>query len=157
MLETAVENFLWALLRLGILRNDAKHAIEWAGSYYEKGLELPMDLEAFLDDYCASEDQATLNLLALTALKKFWLEVDHRTCLTAYLFVEGEIDLVQACSFLSFSDVNVDDLDSSVRRVADVLWLLKQDSDARVMEVGDDGLLSEALRDLAKANAVAAD
>jgi len=150
MLDVAAETFLWRLFRLGLIRSDPKQGIEWVASLYDLGLELPAKVETLLADYWASGDRATLLSLALATLESFCLDVEHRTRLTAHLFAGGEIDLIQACAFLSFDGVNVDDLQPSVRRVADILWLLRQDSDARHMEPGDDSLLSGALCNLAK-------
>lgn len=153
MLNATAETFLWSLFRLSLFGGDPNRALEWVASLYDRGLYLPEKLETLLTNYWSSGDKSTLLSLALTALENFWLDVDHRTRLAAYLFVDGKIDLIQACAVLSFNGVNVDDLKPSVRRVADVLWLLRQDLDARVMEPGDDTLLSEALRNLAKEGA----
>jgi hypothetical protein len=157
MLNADAETFLWRLLRLGIFASDPKQAGDWAASFYERGLELPAKLEALLTEYCASADRAVLLSLARAALEDFRLGVVHRTSLTAYLFAAGHIDETQACAFLGFEGVITDDLPPSVRKVADVCWLLRQDSQESVMESGDDSLLSEALRALASEGTATAD
>lgn len=150
MLNEAAETFLWGLFRLGLLGGDSKRAIEWVATLYDRGLEFPANVEMLLTDYWSSGDRGILLSLALAALKGFCLDVEHRTRMTATLFADGKIDLAQACAFLSFDGANVDDLQPSVRHVADVLWLLRQDLDAQVMEPGQDSLMSDALRKLAK-------
>lgn len=157
MLNANAETFLWRLLGLGLLAGDPKQAGDWAASFYESGVELPTKLEALLTEYRATADREVLLSLAQAALEDFSLDVVHRTSLTAYLFASGYIDETQACAFLSFDGVITDDLPPSVRRVADVFWLLRQDSEAAVMESGEDGLLSEALRALASEGSVTAD
>jgi len=157
MLNADAETFLWRLLRLGLFAGDAKQSGDWAASFYERGLELPAKLEALLTEYCASADRTVLLSLAQAALEDFSLGVVHRTSLAAYLFAADYIDETQACAFLGFEGVITDDLPPSVRRVADVCWLLRQDSQAAVMEPGDDSLLSEALRALASEGAATAD
>lgn len=157
MLNHATETFLWSLFRLGLVVGDSKKALEKVASLYDLCLDIPEKVERLLTEYWSSEDLEKLLSLALTALEDFCLDVEHRTRLTAHLFANGRIDLAQACAFLAFDSVNVDDLEPSVRRVADVLWLLRQDSDARVMEPVDDALLSEALRNLAEAEAAMTD
>jgi hypothetical protein len=157
MLNADAENFLWRLLRLGIFAGDPKQAGDWAASFYGRGLELPTKLEALLTEYCASADRAVLLSLARAALEDFCLGVVHRTSLTAYLFAAGHIDENQACAFLGFEGVITDDLPPSVRKVADVCWLLRQDSQEAVMESGDDSLLSKALRALASEGTPTAD
>lgn len=149
MLNADAETFLWRLLRLGLLAGDLKQAGDWAASFYERGVELPAKLDALLTEYCATANRAVLLSLAQAALEDFSLDIVHRTSLTAYLFAGGHIDESRACALLSFEGVITDDLPPSVRRVADVCWLLRQDSEAAVMEPGDDSLLSEALRALA--------
>lgn len=150
MLNGTADDFLWSLFRLGILEGDLKRAAEWAASLYDRGLDLPKKVGELVTDYWVSEDRSILLSLARVALEGFCLDVEHRTFLTAHLFAGGELDLDQAYAFLGFDGVNVADLRPSVRRVADVHWLLRQDSDACVMEPSDDTLLSEALRGLAK-------
>jgi hypothetical protein len=149
MLNADAEAFLWRLLRLGLLAGDSKQAGDWGASFYDRGIELPAKLEAPLTQYWASADRAVLLLLAKAALEDFSLDVVHRTRLTAYLYENGDIDETQACASLGFEGVITDDLPPLVRRVADVCWLVRQDSEAAVMEAGDDSLLSEALRALA--------
>lgn len=150
MLNAAAEAFLWRLFLFGLFGGDSNRALEWARSLYDQGLEFPQKLEMLLTNYLSSGDQETLLSLALTAVENYWLDVEHRTRLTAYLFAYGKIDLTQAYALLSFDGVNVDDLQPSLCKVADVLWLLRQDSGAQVMGPNDDSLLSEALRNLAK-------
>lgn len=148
MLNADAETFLWRLFCLGLLAGDAKRAGLWVASYYDRGIELPAKLEALVIEYWASADCAVLLMLAHAALEDFCLNVVHRTRLSAYLFVNGHIDESQAYAFLGFEGVIMDDLEPSVRRVADVCWLLRQDSEAAVMEA-DDGLLSAAFHALA--------
>lgn len=150
MLNPTAETFLWNLFRLGLLKDDPQSALEWVSSLYDRGLDLPEEVESLLTAYWAHKDREILFSLALKVLESFYLDVEHRTRLTAYLFTAEKIDIVQACSFLSFEGVHVDTLEPSLRRVSDVLWLLKQDSELQVMAPNDDSLLSEALRDLAK-------
>jgi hypothetical protein len=150
MLNATAEQFLWRLFWLGLLEGDSKGADEWVASFYDKDIELPGRLETLLIEYWASRDRAVLLSLAKAALEDCSLDAAHRTELTAHLFVDGQIDVMQAYSFLGFEGVNVDDLRPSMRRVADVYWLLKQDSMGGVMEPGDDSLLSEALHTLAR-------
>jgi hypothetical protein len=153
MLDTAAEAFLWRLFRSGLLERDSKQALEWAAARHDRDLELPERLQTLLTQYGSSGDRTSLLSMALAALENFWLDVDHRTRLTASLFVDGRIDLAQACAFLSFDGVDAEGLKPSVRAVADVLWLVKQDLDAQVMQSGDDNLMSEALHNLAKDSA----
>ncbi|MBL8398578.1 MAG: hypothetical protein JNL84_10630 [Candidatus Accumulibacter sp.] len=149
MLNADAETFLWRLLRLGLLAGEPKQAGDWVASFFDREIELPAKLEALLTEYWASADRAVLLSLAQAALEDFSLDVVHRTRLTANLFANGHIDETQACAFLGFEGVITDDLPPSVRRVADVCWLVRQDSEVAVMESGDDSLLSEALRALA--------
>ncbi len=150
MLNAAAESFLWSLFRLGLVEGDPDRAIERVSSLYDGRLDLPEKFDRLITDYWASRDRTVLLSLAITTLESFCLDVDHQTRLTAYLFTHDEIELNQAYAYLSFDGVNVDDLQPSVRRVADVHWLLRQDVDACVMEPINDDLLSEALRDLAR-------
>jgi hypothetical protein len=149
MLNADAENFLWRLLSLGLLVDDAQRARDWVASYHDREIELSAGLEALVIEYWASADRAVLLKLAHAALQGFSLSFMHRTRLTAYLFVNDCLDEKQAFAFLDFEGVRMEDLYSSVRRVADVCWLLREDSKAGVMESGDDDLLSEALRALA--------
>lgn len=149
MLNEDAEAFLWRLFRLGLFAGDPKQAGDWSATFYDRKIELPAKLEALLTRYGASADRAVLLSLAKAALEDFSLDIVHRTRLTAYLYENHHIDETQACASLGFEGVVTDDLPPSVRRVADVCWLVRQDSEAAVMEAGDDSLLSEALRALA--------
>ena len=153
MLNADAESFLWRLLQLGLLSGEPKQAGDWVASFYDRGIELPAKLEALVTEYWATADGAVLLSLAHAVLVDFSLDVVHRTRLTAYLFAKGDIDETHACAFLGFEGVITDDLPPSVRRVADVFWLVRQDSQAAVMESGDDGLISDALRALASEGA----
>lgn len=157
MLNANAQAFLWRLIRLGLMEDHSKLAMEWVASLYDRGLDLPTRVESLLADYWASGDRTVLLSLARTMLEGFCLDVELRTRLAAYLFADGKIDEVQACAFLSFEGVNLDDLPPSVQRVADVVWLLMQDSQAQVNEPNDDSLLSDALRSLAKEGETAAE
>lgn len=157
MLNADAEAFLWRLLQLGLLAGDPKQAGDWVASFYDREIELPAKLEALVTEYWASADRAVLLSLAQAALEDFSLDVVHRTRLTAYLFANGHIAETRACAFLGFEGVITDDLPPSVRRVADVCWLVRQDSEAHVMESGDDSLLSEALRALASESTATTD
>ncbi|MGK6307339.1 hypothetical protein [Variovorax sp. DT-64] len=55
-----------------------------------------------------------------------------------------------AFTLLGFDGVITDDLQPSIRRVADVLWLLKRNADMDAITPSDGSLLAEALRDLAE-------
>jgi len=157
MRNADAEAFLWRLLRLGLIAGDPQQAGDWVATFYDRGIELPAKLEALLTEYWASADRAVLLSLAQAALEDFSLEVVHRTRLTAYLFANGYIDETRAYTFLGFEGVITDDLPPSVRRVADVCWLMRQDSEAAVMEVGDDSLLGDALLALASEVTATAD
>lgn len=148
MLSPDAESFLWRLLQLGLIEGEPKQAVDWAASFHDTGIELPTQFEVLVTDYWASADRAVLLSLAQAVLEDFSLDAVHRTRLTAYLFVQGHITVPQAHAFLGFEGVITDDLPSSVRRVADVCWLVRQDLQAGVMGSGDDSLLSEALRAL---------
>ncbi len=157
MLSADAEAFLWRLLRLGLIADDPKQAGDWVASFYDREIELPAKLEVLVSEYWASADRAVLLSLAQAALEDFSLEVVHRTRLTAFLYADGHIDERRACAFLDFEGVITDDLPSAVRRVADVCWLVGQDSEASLMEPGDDSLLGEALRALANESAATTD
>lgn len=149
MLNADAEAFVWRLLRLGLLASDSKQAADWVASFYDRRVELPAKLEGLVTEYWGSASCAVLLSLAQVALEDFSLDAVHRTRLTAYLFANGYIDENRACAFLGFEGVITDDLPPSVRRVADVCWLVRQDSVADIMEPSDDSLLGEALRTLA--------
>jgi hypothetical protein len=149
MLNADAETFIWRLLQRGLLSGDPKQAGDWVASFYDRRIELPAKLEALVTEYWASADRAVLFALAQAVLADFSLDVVHRTRLTAYLFAKGLMDETKACAWLGFEAVITDDLPPSVRRVADVCWLIRQDSQAAVMESGDYSLLSESLRALA--------
>lgn len=149
MLNAAAETFIWELLRLGLLVGNLKQASEWVRSFYDRGIDISTKLETLLAECFSCMDRTALLLLARAVLEDFCLGVEHRTRLTAYLFAAGDIDVTLAYTFLGFDGVNVDDLELSVRRVADVHWLVRQDIESGRMEPGDDCLLGEALCALA--------
>jgi hypothetical protein len=150
MLSETTSRFLWNLFCLGLFGGESKGAIEWVASMHDPSLDLPSKVESLLSDYWSSGSRASLLALALVVLEGFCFDVEHRTRLTALLFADGSIDLDRAYSFLSFEGVRADDLQPSVRRVANTLWLLKQDAEARIMEPSGDSLLGEALRNVAE-------
>ncbi len=154
MLNANAEAFLWRAFRLGLLASDPKQAGDWVASFYDRGIELPVHLEALLTEYLATPDRGVLLSLAHAVLEDFSLDVEHRTRLTAYLFANGHINESRACAFLGFEGVITDYLPPSVRRVADVFWLVRQDLEAAVMGSGDDSLLGEAMRALASESTV---
>jgi len=68
-----------------------------------------------------------------------------RARLVDILVVSGDIDLEKAFALINFDGINIDGLTPPIRRVADICWLLKQDSDVSVLEPTGDNLLAEAL------------
>lgn len=149
MLNADAEAFLWRLLRLGLLGSNPRQANDWIASFYDRGIELPAKLESLLTEYWTSPSRTVLLSLAQAALEDYSLDVVHRFRLTAYLFANGHVDVNRAYAFLGFGGAITDDLPPSVRRVADVCWLVRQDSKAAVMGAGDDSLLGETLLALA--------
>jgi hypothetical protein len=142
-------DFLLKLLKLGLVLGDRKQAIEWASSNYEQGLYFPPHVDSLLTSFCSTHEQSVLWDLALILVEGFYCEVNERTKLVALMVIEGKVDQDKAAKLLNFYGVNTDALTPSIRRVADVLWLLKQDSDLGVMEPSSDNLLYEALTNVA--------
>lgn len=146
MLNEPTTRFLWKILSLGFGGGDTKRVCESIACMYEQDIDLSVHVEALLAEYLSSGDRGDLLAVALFALKGFWFGIEPRTRLAAVLFATAQIDVSQAYAYLAFEGSTGEELPPSIRRLADIFWLLKQDADAHVMQPNHDNLLEEQLR-----------
>lgn len=148
--DPSLSESLWKLFQVGLIQSDMRRAIELIALIRSKGPELPPKIDALLTECASTEYDATaLWNLALASVEAFYFGVEERTTLIALLTSNGRIGLERAFALLSFDGVNTDELSQSVRHVADVLWLVKQDFEFSGVDPQEGGLLAEALKRVA--------
>jgi hypothetical protein len=144
-LDVVVATRLWQLFQIGLVHGDEEKSINCVEIIREERLELPLQIDMLLTTYLQNGDKSILWEVALVAVEGFYDDAAQRTRLVALLMANCKIDIQRAFKLLSFDGINTDDLDSAIRRVVDVVWLLKQDLEHGFMDPSRDNLLAEAL------------
>ncbi|SPP63179.1 hypothetical protein [Nitrospira lenta] len=145
MLDPKLANWIWEVIKVGLLEDDIEKAKAMIAALYDRGLELPSQIETMLLEIWSSGDESALWDLALLSAEKAFFDVRESVLLIALLVCKGKLGIKTAFGLLGFVGFNLNELDPSIRHVIDVVWLLRHDSEAGVMEAEDDTLLAEAL------------
>lgn len=148
-IDKAIQDFLWKLFHLVFVEGDQNRAAKEINSLYESGGELPSFVEGSLTTFWTSRNQSDVLDAAVTCAERLSFDPSRQTRLVAFLFKRKRLTSSHALACLSFSGVNTDSLAPQVQKVADVVWLLKQDSQRGAPMADDDDLLSASLLALA--------
>lgn len=142
-------SFIWEVLLVFFSSKQINKVVEIVSSMYDQKFTFSYDLESFLVKLWEEPSVSVVYDIAKRALRQQLFSTEQHYYVVAMLLNNQIIDINEAMSLLDLNSVDqYEELDRKVKRVVDVLWLVKEDKKDSVMSPDDDDILKTALDDL---------
>lgn len=142
-------SYLWCILYYHFVQNSIDDANRLIAAMYEQKFELSLSVEKLLLTLWESGEAPGFIDLAREAVEQMLLDIDKHVYVVAKLVNLKAISISEAEKLLStVTTRDYNELDSRVRKVIDVAWLVSEDSSGRFMSPDDDSALVDALMEV---------
>lgn len=142
-------SFLWCVLFLYFVKHSMDEVMQLVSSVYEQKFDFSSNFEELLLKLWETREIARIVDIAKAAVEQRLFDIEKHIFIVAVLVEQGNLRVADAAQLLNIeSPHNYASLDSRVKRVIDVAWLVAEDSKDGIMSPSDDGVLEEALRDV---------
>lgn len=138
--------FLWRLLCFYFIKHSLDEVIKLASSMYEQKFEItPVFAELILKLWETNNVQYIFGI-AKEVVQQQLFDIEKHIFIVAILIEKGEINVGDAALLLK-TEIPYDyaSLDTKIRHVIDVVWLVNEDTEDGIMSPNDDNVLLDAL------------